>query len=114
MNRLDAVTVSKIQILGGPKEYVPVLQAYIGAENLPSNYGGSLPPLDCDIHPYTEIMTDYAALNNNSSCNSSSTETSSTSYCSVLQKSKKSKSIQPSNFGEIVLCQIRLHLNLYE
>lgn len=43
---------------------------------------------------------------NTSSCNSSSTETSSTSYCSVLQKSKKSKSIQPSNFGEIVLCQI--------
>lgn len=38
--------------------------------------------------------------------NSSSTATSSTSYCSVLQKSKKSKSIQPSNFGEIVLCQI--------
>lgn len=36
------------------------------------------------------------------SMNTSST----TSYCSVLQKSKKSKSIQPSNFGEIVLCQI--------
>lgn len=64
------MTVSKIQILGGPKEYVPVLQAHIGAENLPSNYGGSLPPLDCDIHPYTEIMTDYAALNNNDNNNS--------------------------------------------
>ena len=29
-----------------------------------------------------------------------------TSYCTVLQKSKKSKNIQPDNFGEIILCQI--------
>ena len=33
-------------------------------------------------------------------------EETKTSYCTVLQKSKKSKNIQPDNFGEIILCQI--------
>ena len=67
------MTVSKIQILGGPKEYVPVLQAFIGIENLPSNYGGTLLPLDSDIHPYTEIMLNLLPLTPSATSTTSTT-----------------------------------------
>jgi hypothetical protein len=56
---LDPATVAKIQIFGGPKEYIPALQEYIGEENLPSNYGGTLPPLSPQVHPYAETMKTY-------------------------------------------------------
>jgi hypothetical protein len=49
-------TASKMKVLGGPKEYIPVLQEFIGEENLPSNYGGTLPPLSPQVHPYAETM----------------------------------------------------------
>lgn len=30
---------------GGPKEYLPVLRAFIGEDCLPTNYGGNMPAL---------------------------------------------------------------------
>ena len=54
--------MSKIQILGPAKDYIPVLQDFIGVANLPSNYGGTLPALDSDIHPYSETMADFQPL----------------------------------------------------
>lgn len=39
---LDARTVSKIEILGGPAEYEPRLLAEIGAASVPQQYGGTL------------------------------------------------------------------------
>lgn len=53
---LDPVVAAKIFVLGGPKEYEPVLIDFIGKENLPSNYGGDLPPLDVTVHPYAYTM----------------------------------------------------------
>jgi hypothetical protein len=58
---LDPATVAKITVLGGPKEYIPVLQEFIGEENLPSNYGGTLPPLSPQVHPYAETMLTYGS-----------------------------------------------------
>lgn len=49
-------TAAKMKILGGPKEFIPVLQDFIGEENLPGNYGGKLPPLSPQVHPYAETM----------------------------------------------------------
>ena len=58
---LDPATVAKIQVLGGPKEHIPVLVDFIGEENLPSNYGGTLPPLSPQVHPYAETMWSYSS-----------------------------------------------------
>lgn len=54
-------TAAKMKILGGPKEFIPVLQDFIGEENLPSNYGGTLPPLSPQVHPYAESVALHAA-----------------------------------------------------
>ena len=43
---LDPATASKINICGGPKEYEPILKKFIGEDNLPQNYGGTLPSLN--------------------------------------------------------------------
>jgi hypothetical protein len=51
-----AATASKMKILGGSAEYIPVLREFIGEENLPANYGGTLPPLSVEVHPYAETM----------------------------------------------------------
>jgi hypothetical protein len=49
---LDPVVVSKIQILGGPSSWQPVFFDLIGKEQMPENYGGDLPPLTKERHPY--------------------------------------------------------------
>ncbi|RYY72299.1 hypothetical protein EON63_21110 [archaeon] len=49
---LDPVVAAKIFVCRGPEEYVPILIDFIGKENLPANYGGDLPPLNVDVHPY--------------------------------------------------------------
>ena len=49
---LDPVVASKIQIFGGPSTWQPVLFDLIGKENMPANYGGDLPRLTIDEHPY--------------------------------------------------------------
>lgn len=59
---LDPIVTSKIFIFGSPKDYEPVLIDFIGKENLPSNYGGDLPPLNCNVHPYEESMKEYATV----------------------------------------------------
>jgi hypothetical protein len=56
---LDPIVVSKIFIFAGPKEYEPALAEFIGKENLPSNYGGTLPALNNDVHPYAETLRDF-------------------------------------------------------
>jgi hypothetical protein len=56
---LDPVVAAKILVLGGPKEYEPVLFDYIGKENLPANYGGDLPAMTPTMHPYSLTMVEY-------------------------------------------------------
>lgn len=58
---LDPIVVSKIFIFASAKEYEPALFDFIGKENLPSNYGGELPALNCNIHPYAETLRDFYA-----------------------------------------------------
>jgi hypothetical protein len=53
---LSPIVASKIQVLSSMKEWQPVLSAFIGEDNLPSNYGGNLPPLSVDEHPYKDFM----------------------------------------------------------
>lgn len=53
---LDPAVTAKIQILGGPNEYQPVLLEYIGKSSLSSTYGGSLPQLSTELHPYQDII----------------------------------------------------------
>ena len=55
-------TSSKMKILGGPDEYIPVLYNFIGEENLPSNYGGKLPALTPQIHPYAEFIRKHSNI----------------------------------------------------
>lgn len=54
---LDADVASKIQVMSGPREWLPVLSECIGLENIPSNYGGKAKPLDVSAHPYEEAMS---------------------------------------------------------
>ena len=54
---LDADVASKIQVMSGPREWLPVLTECIGLENVPSNYGGKAKPLDVSAHPYEEAMS---------------------------------------------------------
>jgi len=64
---IDPNTVAKINIFGGPKDFEPVLLDCIGADNLPSTYGGNLPPLSAEMHPYAEAMRSYPMPLNRSS-----------------------------------------------
>jgi hypothetical protein len=49
---LDPVVASKIQIFGGESTWKPVLLDLIGRDGVPQNYGGDLPVLTPDLHPY--------------------------------------------------------------
>jgi hypothetical protein len=49
---LDPVVTSKIQIFGGESTWRPVLLDLIGEDQIPANYGGQLPVLSADMHPY--------------------------------------------------------------
>lgn len=53
---IDPVTAAKIQVLGGPKAFKPVLQEFIGVDNLPADYDGAGVSLDSLPHPYAEYM----------------------------------------------------------
>lgn len=53
---LDPVVAQKISILGGPNDWRPKVLDFIGEENMPSTYGGKLPPLSLDTHPYAAFM----------------------------------------------------------
>lgn len=53
---LDPVVASKIEICGGPSTWQSKLLDFIGEENLPANYGGKLPALHEDMHPYSSQM----------------------------------------------------------
>lgn len=53
---LDPGVTMKIQVLGNESEWKPVLFDFIGEENLSSTYGGLLPELSVDVHPYKEVM----------------------------------------------------------
>lgn len=59
---LDPITAAKIVVLSGKREYEPVLADFIGKENLPSNYGGDLPALSPDIHPYAYTMAQLEVI----------------------------------------------------
>ena len=56
---LDPATAAKIQIFGAKKDWLPALTDQIGLENMPSTYGGYLPALSSDVHPYATTMTEY-------------------------------------------------------
>jgi len=53
---LDPLVTAKIFVLRGPHEYEPALFEFIGKENLPANYGGDLPELTPDVHPYVDAL----------------------------------------------------------
>lgn len=55
---LDPITAAKIFVLGDKREYEPILADFIGVDNLPANYGGNLPALTTDLHPYASIMAE--------------------------------------------------------
>ena len=61
---LDPATAAKIEIFGAKKDWLPVLTEQIGLENMPSSYGGQLPPLSADVHPYAHSMKDYDNMKN--------------------------------------------------
>lgn len=56
---LDPATAAKIEIFGAKKDWLPALTAQIGLENMPSTYGGLLPALSSEVHPYAETMIQY-------------------------------------------------------
>lgn len=58
---LDPITAAKIVVMSGKREYEPVLADFIGKENLPANYGGDMPPLSPDIHPFALTMAQLEA-----------------------------------------------------
>ena len=54
---LDPVVASKIEIFGCKEDqWKARLDEAIGLENMPSNYGGTLPELNSTRHPYEEIV----------------------------------------------------------
>lgn len=53
---LDPAVASKIYIMGKREEWEVALLDYIGAENLPSNYGGKLSALSPAVHPYADHL----------------------------------------------------------
>lgn len=53
---IDPVTAKSIHVLGGPKDWTPKLFDFIGEENMPSTYGGRLPALSPQRHPYADYM----------------------------------------------------------
>jgi hypothetical protein len=52
---LDPDVASKIEILGSKSRWFPVLENYFGIENIPQEYGGMGPPLDCTNHSYPDF-----------------------------------------------------------
>ena len=66
------------------------------ANKLKREEGKRNPYKVCEATDVKDTVTDVANVSSNDDV----------SYCSVLQKSKKSHCIKPDNFGEIVLCQI--------
>lgn len=74
---LDPVVTAKIFVLGGPKEYEPVLIDFIGKENLPTSYGGDAPALDPSVHPYALTMKEYEKVPSHLIESTSFTETAS-------------------------------------
>ena len=64
---LDPATAAKIEIFGAKKDWLPVLTAQIGLENMPSSYGGLLPPLSADVHPYAHSMKYYDSMKSSES-----------------------------------------------
>ena len=59
---LDPAIAAKIEIFGAKKDWLPVLSAQIGLENMPACYGGLLPALSTDVHPYAHSMKDYNSM----------------------------------------------------
>jgi CRAL/TRIO domain len=57
---LDPIVAQKISILGGPNDWRPKVFDFIGEENMPSTYGGKLPLLSNDMHPYAGYMAQYS------------------------------------------------------
>ena len=53
---LDPAVAAKIEIYGNKDQWFPAMSKFIGVENMPSTYGGKLPPLDKSVHPYAESM----------------------------------------------------------
>ena len=47
---LDPKTAAKIQIYGSRDQWFPVLAEFIGEANMPSTYGGTMPPLSSEVH----------------------------------------------------------------
>ena len=56
---LDPATAAKIEIFGPRKDWLPALASQIGLENMPTTYGGVLPALSADVHPYAETMKTF-------------------------------------------------------
>jgi CRAL/TRIO domain len=56
---LDPATTAKIEIFGPKKDWLPALASQIGLENMPVTYGGVLPALSADVHPYAESMKSF-------------------------------------------------------
>ena len=56
---LDPATAAKIEIFGPKKDWLPALASQIGLENMPTTYGGVLPALSADVHPYAETMKTF-------------------------------------------------------
>lgn len=59
---LDPVVASKIQICGGPNDWKPKLLDFIGEDHLPENYGGKLPALSSNFHPYSGFMASTSKI----------------------------------------------------
>lgn len=53
---LDPNVAAKISIHASRKDWEPVLDNFIGKANLPATYGGSMPELSTDIHPYEYVL----------------------------------------------------------
>ena len=58
---VDPITAAKVNIHG--PDFADVVRENVGAENLPSNYFGDLPPLTKEIHPYEEGMMVHFGVN---------------------------------------------------
>lgn len=53
---LDPITAQKIHIYSSPNDWRPKVFDFIGEENIPSTYGGKMPALSMDSHPYAAYM----------------------------------------------------------
>ena len=66
---LDPATAAKIEIFGPRKDWLPALASQIGLENMPVTYGGVLPALSADVHPYAESMKTFNENKSNPALN---------------------------------------------